>query len=155
MSFNSGSSYNKELEQLSEYVERKGPYADAKHRREVAFHICDCAVCSKRLKELHKRRSVELESRPSPQPEQASPGKQIRRSGERRTGIDRRQSDPAVPGTAERRKRRATAAASRGAGAGKRGFQSYHIQSVSRWLLHSAYTVSQISNVRPGRAGLF
>jgi hypothetical protein len=87
---------------LLRYLARDGVFADAMRRRTAAFHIADCPTCSKRLKELHQRRTGEQSAVPARPADDAAPARPPLRSGERRTGVDRRKSDPRMSGSARR-----------------------------------------------------
>jgi hypothetical protein len=76
--------------ELVSYVDREGAFADPARRRLAAFHIADCATCSKRLKQIHRRRTGAVES----VPETTATSKVVSSdAAERRVGLDRRVSD--------------------------------------------------------------
>ncbi len=78
--------------QLITYAAREAEFSDPQRRREVAFHIADCATCSKRLKEIHRQRTQTVS--PGPDAHTAVPDEQKSEPvKERRSGLDRRVSD--------------------------------------------------------------
>lgn len=82
-------------EKLLAFLAHQAEFADPKVRRQSGLHIADCPTCSKRLQEIHIRRSQGLPAIPegsapvAEQPEPQSP------APDRRSGSDRRRADAA------------------------------------------------------------
>ncbi len=92
-------------EKLLAFLAHQAEFADPKVRRQSGLHIADCPTCSKRLQEIHIRRSQGITAIPEeaataalkPEPQPPAP--------DRRNGSDRRQADAAsgFDGAADRR----------------------------------------------------
>jgi len=71
-------------EKLVAYLTHQAEFADEQRRRQSGMHIADCPTCSRRLQEIHVRRSQGLPAIPEP-------------PVERRLEYDRRQLDASPP----------------------------------------------------------
>jgi hypothetical protein len=106
-------------DKLLAYLEQQAEFADEEQRRHSGLHIADCPTCSKRLQEMHVRRSQGLPAIPD-DPEATIPDSDIkelalnRRSGsDRRSGTDDPEDfdgDRRVHGAGDRRSARRVAA---------------------------------------------
>ena len=75
---------------LLSYLNREKEFSDQGRRRDAALHIAACPTCSKRLKEIHTRRSERLLSVSDPDETILNGGES--RVEERRSNSDRRRS---------------------------------------------------------------
>jgi len=78
-------------EKLLAYLEHQAEFADEETRRQSGMHIADCPTCSKRLQEIHIRRSQGLPAIPEDQTVDSDAD-----VPDRRSGPDRRHSESAA-----------------------------------------------------------